>query len=146
MNQSSKPINVPLSLRQTDRRSPSLWRSTGIFVWRSFQNTKNNLFSFVMDTVMGPVLILCIFTFLFGGAIAGSSTEYVQFLLPGMFILTVVPMTVYSGTQSASTFPRGCTTGFARCLSGNRPLFWAHLLPTACVTRRRCSLRLGSAS
>lgn len=112
MNQSSKPMNVLISIRPTDRRNPSLWRSTRIFVWRSFLNMKNNMFSFVMDTVMGPGLMLVIFTYLFGGAIAGTSTEYVQFLLPGMFILTVVPMTVYSGTAICHDISKGVYNRF----------------------------------
>jgi ABC-2 type transport system permease protein len=51
--------------------------------------------------------MLLIFTFLFGGAIAGSTETYIQFLLPGILILTVVPMTVYSGTTLCQDISKG---------------------------------------
>ncbi len=94
------------------QRNPNVWRATSIFVWRSFLSMKHNLFGFVTDTVMGPVLMLIIFTYLFGGAIAGTATDYVQFLLPGMLILTVVPMTVYSGTAICLDISKGVYNRF----------------------------------
>lgn len=90
-------LQESILLRESEPRSPSVLRSTAIFMWRTWQNTKNNAFGFAMDAVAAPVMMLLIFTFLFGGAIAGSVKEYVQFLLPGILVLTVVPMTVHSG-------------------------------------------------
>jgi ABC-2 type transport system permease protein len=37
------------------------------------------------------------FTYLFGGALAGSTGEYLQFLLPGILVQTVVFITIYTG-------------------------------------------------
>lgn len=61
---------------------------------------------------MGPVIMLLIFTFLFGGAIAGSASTYIQFLLPGILVLTVVPMTVYSGTSICLDISKGVYNRF----------------------------------
>jgi ABC-2 type transport system permease protein len=49
---------------------------------------------------------------LFGGAIAGSTIDYIQFLLPGMLILTVVPLTVYSGTSLCLDITKGIYNRF----------------------------------
>jgi ABC-2 type transport system permease protein len=38
-----------------------------------------------------------LFTFIFGGALAGSPREYIQYLLPGVLVQTVVFITVYTG-------------------------------------------------
>jgi ABC-2 type transport system permease protein len=38
-----------------------------------------------------------IFTYLFGGALAGSTGEYLQYLLPGILVQTVVFITIYTG-------------------------------------------------
>jgi len=43
------------------------------------------------------VLFTLLFTYLFGGALAGSTHGYLQFLLPGTLALAVVFVTVYSG-------------------------------------------------
>jgi ABC-2 type transport system permease protein len=37
------------------------------------------------------------FTYLFGGALAGSVTDYLQFLLPGIMVQSVVMITMYTG-------------------------------------------------
>ena len=47
------------------------------------------------------------FTYLFGGALAGSTGDYLQFLLPGTLVLAVVFVTVYSGV----TLNRDLATG-----------------------------------
>ncbi len=56
--------------------------------------------------------MLVIFNYLFGGAIAGSTENYIQFLLPGVLVLTVVPMTVYSGTTIALDISKGVNNRF----------------------------------
>ena len=43
---------------------------------------------------------------------AGSTGAYIQFLLPGILILTVVPMTVYSGTTICSDITKGVHNRF----------------------------------
>lgn len=87
--------------------SPSAFTSTSIFMWRTWQNMKNNIFGFAMDAIISPAIMLLIFMYLFGGAIAGSPKSYIQFLLPGVLILTVVPMTVYSGTTLCQDISKG---------------------------------------
>lgn len=50
----------------------------------------NNGFGLAVETVVSPIIMLLIFTFLFGGAMAGSVSGYIQYLLPGILVLTVV--------------------------------------------------------
>jgi ABC-2 type transport system permease protein len=54
-----------------------------------------------------PVLFTLLFTYLFGGALAGSTSQYLQFLLPGTLALAVMFVTVYSGV----TLNRDLATG-----------------------------------
>src|SRR5581483_5849210 len=54
-----------------------------------------------------PVLFTLVCTYLFGGALAGSTHGYLQFLLPGTLALAVVFVTVYSGV----TLNRDLATG-----------------------------------
>ena len=42
------------------------------------------------------MLFTLLFTYLFGGALAGSTHRYLQFLLPGTLALAVMFVTVYS--------------------------------------------------
>src|SRR6266542_1976074 len=59
------------------------------------------------DVIGIPVLFTLMFTYLFGGALAGSTTHYLQFLLPGTLVLAVLFVTVYSGV----TLNRDLSTG-----------------------------------
>jgi ABC-2 type transport system permease protein len=47
------------------------------------------------------------FTYLFGGALAGSTHQYLQFLLPGSLVMAVVLITVYSGVTLNTDITKG---------------------------------------
>jgi ABC-2 type transport system permease protein len=51
----------------------------------------------LFDVTLFPIMMTLIFTYLFGGALAGSTTEYLQFFLPGILVQTVVMITMYTG-------------------------------------------------
>lgn len=48
-----------------------------------------------------------LFTYLLGGAIAGSTGEYLQYLLPGILAQTVVMITVYTGVAVNNDIRKG---------------------------------------
>ncbi|MFC7406001.1 ABC transporter permease [Georgenia alba] len=56
---------------------------------RSLTKTKRNP-GMVLDALMLPVIFLLLFVYLFGGAVAGSSREYLQYLFPGILVLSTV--------------------------------------------------------
>jgi ABC-2 type transport system permease protein len=61
-----------------------------------------------LGDVLGiPILFTLMFTYLFGGALAGSPGDYLQFLLPGTLVLAVVFVRVYTGV----TLNRDVATG-----------------------------------
>lgn len=49
------------------------------------------------DAIFIPVLFTVLFTYLFGGALSGSTGDYLQYLLPGSLVMAVLLMTVFSG-------------------------------------------------
>jgi ABC-2 type transport system permease protein len=66
------------------------------FAWRSLLKIRH-VPEQLGDVIGIPVLFTLLFTYLFGGALAGSTHGYLQFLLPGTLVLAVVFVTVYSG-------------------------------------------------
>ena len=97
-------------------KKPTALSSTATFFWRSMLKVKSAPGQMIFDSVVAIISML-IFTFLFGGAINGSPKEYVQFLLPGMLFMTVLPMTVYAGAAlskdiSTGVYDRFRTIGF----------------------------------
>jgi ABC-2 type transport system permease protein len=59
-----------------------------------------------------PVLFLLMFTYLFGGAVAGSTGDYLQFLLPGMLVQSVLFVSVYSGVALNTDKTKGVVDRF----------------------------------
>jgi len=49
------------------------------------------------DAIAVPIVFTVLFTYLFGGALAGSTGSYLHFLLPGTLVLTTLLITVSSG-------------------------------------------------
>jgi ABC-2 type transport system permease protein len=61
----------------------------------------------LFDLVMTPIMFTLLFTFVFGGALAGSPGEYLQFFLPGILVQTVVFNAVYSGMGLSTDLGKG---------------------------------------
>ncbi|MGW5973865.1 daunorubicin/doxorubicin ABC transporter permease DrrB [Streptomyces sp. NPDC055186] len=61
----------------------------------------------LIDIVLMPLIFLLMFTYLFGGAFADSTEEYLQFYLPGVTVQAVVMMTVYTGTSLNTDIHKG---------------------------------------
>ena len=76
------------------------------FAWRSLLKIKH-VPEQLGDVIGIPILFTLLFTYLFGGALSGSTHDYLQYLLPGTLALAVVFVTVYSGV----TLNRDLTTG-----------------------------------
>jgi ABC-2 type transport system permease protein len=56
---------------------------------------------------MTPIMFTLLFTFMFGGALAGSPKVYIQFLLPGILVQTILFITVYTGVGLNSDIHKG---------------------------------------
>ena len=76
------------------------------FGWRAvlkFKHVPEQLF----DLVMTPIMFTLLFTFVFGGALAGSTGDYLQYLLPGILVQTVMFNAVYSGMGLSTDLSKG---------------------------------------
>ncbi len=59
------------------------------------------------DVTLQPVLFLIIFVYVLGGAIAGSTQDYLQFVLPGILIQTVLFSTIAIGVNLNTDIEEG---------------------------------------
>jgi ABC-2 type transport system permease protein len=51
----------------------------------------------LFDVTVMPIMFTLLFTYIFGGALAGTPRQYIQYLLPGVLVQTIVFITVYTG-------------------------------------------------
>ena len=86
--------------------APSAFSNALVFGWRAvlkFKHVPEQLF----DLVMTPIMFTLLFTFVFGGALAGSTGEYLQYFLPGILVQTVCFNAVYSGMGLSTDLGKG---------------------------------------
>jgi ABC-2 type transport system permease protein len=81
------------------------------FAWRGMLKIRH-VPEQLIDATMTPVLFTLMFTYMFGGAIAGSTSEYLQFILPGILVQSVLFTTVYSGVALNTDMTRGVVDRF----------------------------------
>src|SRR4030095_13761641 len=71
-------------------------RNTATLAWRTLVQIKHNPFE-LLDFSVQPVMFLLLFTYVFGGAIAGSTAEYLTFGLPGIIVQNLLFATLNTG-------------------------------------------------
>jgi ABC-2 type transport system permease protein len=61
----------------------------------------------LFDVTVMPIMFTLLFTYIFGGALAGSPRQYVQYLLPGVLVQTIIFITVYTGVGLNTDIDKG---------------------------------------
>lgn len=98
------PLNAVAGGKRPD--PPSAMASTMAFAHRALLRIKH-VPEQMFDVTVFPIIFLLMFTYLFGGAIAGSTGEYLQFLLPGILVMTVSQITMYTGIDLNNDIRKG---------------------------------------
>ncbi|MCJ1908331.1 ABC transporter permease [Planococcus ruber] len=87
-------------------KRPSAASSTMVFATRALLRIRH-VPEQMFDVTLFPIIFLLMFTYLFGGAIAGSTADYLQFLLPGILVMTVAQITMYTGIDLNNDIRKG---------------------------------------
>ncbi|MEU5874567.1 ABC transporter permease [Glycomyces sp. NPDC047369] len=99
-------------LNQGERPAPpSAFASARAFAWRSMLKIKH-VPEQLGDILVFPIIMLLMFTYLFGGAIAGGTGDYLQFLLPGIMVMSIVMTTIYTGMSVNIDINKGVSDRF----------------------------------
>ncbi|APS20551.1 ABC transporter [Streptomyces sp. Tue 6075] len=85
---------------------PSALSASLAFGWRAMLKIKH-VPEQLFDVTAFPIMLVLMYTYLFGGALAGSTEEYIQFLLPGIMVMSVVMITMYTGVAVNTDIAKG---------------------------------------
>ncbi|WLW53650.1 ABC transporter permease [Streptomyces sp. YU58] len=85
---------------------PSALSASLTFGWRAILKIKH-VPEQLFDVTAFPIMMVLMYTYLFGGALAGSPKEYIQFLLPGIMVMSVVMITMYTGISVNTDIEKG---------------------------------------
>ena len=89
------------------RVSPSQGlRQTATLAWRTLVQIRHNPWE-LGDFSFQPILFLLLFTYVFGGAIKGSTGAYLEFALPGIIVMNMLFVTMYVGLGLNTDLTKG---------------------------------------
>ena len=81
-------------------------RHTMTLAWRSLVQIKHNPME-LLDLSVQPIMFLLLFTYVFGGAISGSTTDYLQFSLPGLVVQNMLFATLTTAIGLSTDITKG---------------------------------------
>ncbi|WP_455358517.1 ABC transporter permease [Streptomyces sp. SYSU K21746] len=85
---------------------PSALSTSVTFGWRAVLKIKH-VPEQLFDVTAFPIMMVLMYTYLFGGAIAGSPEAYIQELLPGILVMSIVMITMYTGVSVNTDIEKG---------------------------------------
>jgi oleandomycin transport system permease protein len=98
---------LPLADQRSDVPGSTLWRQARVLARRSLIKTWRTPEALI-DVTLQPIIFLGLFTYVFGGAIAGGSQhDYLQFLLPGLLGQTIAMASVSLGQNLNADIEKG---------------------------------------
>lgn len=112
----SVPTIEEAALRRALASTPRPPRASALsaaltFGWRGMLKVKH-VPEQLLDVTVTPVMFVLMFTYIFGGAIAGSTGEYLDYILPGVLVMSVLFTTVYSGVALNTDLTKGVVDRF----------------------------------
>ncbi|EMD28713.1 ABC transporter permease [Amycolatopsis azurea] len=85
---------------------PSALSASVTFGWRAMLKIKH-VPEQLFDVTAFPIMMTLMFTYLFGGALSGSPTQYLQFVLPGIMASSILMITMYTGISVNTDIEKG---------------------------------------
>lgn len=92
-------------------RPPSPLAASAAFGWRALLKIKH-VPEQLFDVIAIPIVFTVMFTYLFGGALAGSTHRYLQFIVPGTIVMAVLLVSMYAGVGLSTDRSKGILERF----------------------------------
>ncbi|MEV6315895.1 ABC transporter permease [Streptomyces sp. NPDC051776] len=98
-------ITAPLTKSGRVRLGAGI-RQMATMAWRSLVSVKHNPLELV-DYSVTPIMFVFLFTYVFGGQMAGSPREYLQYALPGIIVQNTLFMSMYTAMALNTDLTKG---------------------------------------
>ncbi|UGT61673.1 ABC transporter permease [Nocardia asteroides] len=100
---------------------------TALLLGRSLRHIARSVDTVVTTTVL-PIAFMLLFVYVFGGAIESGSDSYVQYLLPGILLITVASGIAYTAFRLFLDMKSGIFERFQSMPIARSSVLWAHVL------------------
>jgi ABC-2 type transport system permease protein len=100
---------------------------TALLLGRSLRHITRSLDTIVTTTIM-PIAFLLLFVYVFGGAIDTGADAYVDYLLPGILVITIASGVAYTAFRLFLDVDSGIFERFQSLPITRSSVLWAHVL------------------
>ncbi|WP_433387107.1 ABC transporter permease [Micromonospora sp. KLBMP9576] len=100
---------------------------TAVLLGRSLRHITRSVDT-IITTAITPVVMLLLFVYVFGGAIDTGSDSYVNYLLPGILLITVASGIAYTAFRLFLDLKSGIFARFQSMPIARSSVLWAHVL------------------
>ena len=82
----------------------------------------------IITTVITPIAIMLLFVYVLGGAIDTGPVSYVNYMLPGILLITIASGTAYTTLRLFTDMQSGIFERFQSMPIARSGVLWAHVL------------------
>jgi ABC-2 type transport system permease protein len=100
---------------------------TAVLTRRSLRHITRSLDTIITTTIM-PIAFMLLFVYVFGGAINSGSNSYVDYLLPGILLITIASGIAYTAFRLFLDMKSGIFERFQSMPIARSSVLWAHVL------------------
>ncbi|HET7578121.1 MAG TPA: ABC transporter permease [Bacillales bacterium] len=99
----------------------------GVMFGRSMRHITRSMDTIISVTIM-PVALLLLFVYVFGGAIQTGTDNYVNYLLPGILLISIASGVSYTAFRLFTDVQRGIFERFHSMPISRSTILWGHVL------------------
>ncbi|MGZ4407154.1 MAG: ABC transporter permease [Gaiellaceae bacterium] len=100
---------------------------TAVLLGRCLRHITRSLDTIITTTIM-PIAFMLLFVYVFGGAINSGSDSYVNYLLPGILLITIASGISYTAFRLFLDMKSGIFERFQSMPIARSSVLWAHVL------------------
>lgn len=100
---------------------------TAVLLGRSMRHVTRSLDT-VITVSITPVALMLLFVYVFGGAIDAGADRYVNYLLPGILLITIAMGVSYTALRLFTDMRSGIVARFRSMPIARSSVLWAHVL------------------
>ena len=107
--------------------SKHFFGDTALLTGRSLRHIMRSPDTIITTTIM-PIAFMLLFVYVFGGAISSGSGSYVNYLLPGILLITIASSISYTAFRLFLDMKSGIFERFQSMPIARSSVLWAHVL------------------
>jgi ABC-2 type transport system permease protein len=111
----------------------SFFDNTAVLLGRSMRHIMRSLDTIITVAIM-PIVLMLLFVYVFGGSIDTGSADYVNYLLPGILLITIAMGISYTAFRLFTDMQSGIFERFQSLPIARSSVLWAHVLTSVVST------------